>query len=66
MPAAADRISSAAALTVVMRMFLAWKNAHRSEASIFLVVASVCAPLPSVSENDRNNARIAITSAILG
>src|SRR6516165_147886 len=28
------------------------------------LVASLCAPLPSVSENDRNSARIAITSAI--
>ena len=32
---------------------------------MFLVTTSVCAPLPSVSENDRNSARIAITSAIL-
>src|ERR1700744_3324037 len=28
------------------------------------LVASFCAPLPSVSENDRNSARIAITSAM--
>src|ERR1700722_2133468 len=45
-------------------MSLAWKNAHRSDASIFLVLASFCAPLPSVSENARNSARIAITSAM--
>src|SRR5580692_1052581 len=46
-------------------MSLAWKNAQRSDASMFLVLASFCAPLPSVSENARNSARIAITSAIL-
>src|ERR1700675_3004006 len=63
-PAAATAISSAAVVTWVMRMFLAWKNAHRSDDSTFLLIASVCAPLPAVSEKDRNSARIAITSAI--
>src|SRR5580692_3310662 len=62
-PAAVTAISSAAVVTWVMRMFLAWKNAHRSDDSTFLLIASVCAPLPAVSEKDRNNARIAITSA---
>src|SRR3984885_5029133 len=47
-------------------MSLAWKNDQRSDASMFFVLASFCAPLPSVSEKARNNARIAITSAILG
>src|SRR5215472_3894076 len=44
-------------------MSLAWKKFQRSEASMFLWVASFCAPLPSVSANARNSARIAITSA---
>src|SRR6187200_1895488 len=45
-------------------MLLAWKNAHRFEASTFLLMDSVCAPLPSVSENARNSAITAISSAI--
>ena len=32
-------------------MLLAWKNAHRFEASTFLLMDSVCAPLPSVSDS---------------
>src|SRR5580692_2304438 len=63
-PPAETAISSAAVVTWVMRIFLAWKNAHRSDDSTFLLIASVCAPLPAVSENERNSARIAITSAI--
>ena len=46
-------------------MLLAWKNAQRFEASTFLAMVSVCAPLPSVSENARHNAMIAINSAML-
>src|SRR6187455_67938 len=45
-------------------MLLAWKNAHRFEASTFLLMESVCAPLPSVSENARNSAITAISNAI--
>src|SRR5215207_2323822 len=45
-------------------MLLAWKNAHRFEASTFLLMASVCAPLPSVSDNARNKAITAISNAI--
>src|SRR5882724_921880 len=52
------------AWTTVRRMLLAWKNAHRFEASTFLLIDSVCAPLPSVSDSARNNAITAINSAI--
>src|SRR5271169_655349 len=45
-------------------MLLAWKNAHRLEASTFLAIDSVCAPLPSVSDSARNSAITAINSAI--
>src|SRR3954451_3061213 len=45
-------------------MLLAWKNAHRLEASTFLLIDSVCAPLPSVSESARNKAMTAISRAI--
>src|ERR1700735_2399723 len=45
-------------------MLLAWKNAHRFELSTFLLIASVWAPLPSVSDSARNNAITAISSAI--
>src|SRR3979411_1500279 len=45
-------------------MLLAWKNAHRFEASTFLLMDSVCAPLPSVSDSARNSAITAISSAI--
>src|SRR3954463_2983826 len=45
-------------------MLLAWKNAHRLEASTFLLMASVCAPLPSVSDKARNSAMMEISSAI--
>ena len=55
---------SAVACTTVRRMLLAWKNAHRFEASTFLLMASVCAPLPSVSDNARNKAITAISNAI--
>jgi len=48
----------------VRRMLLAWKNAHRLDASTFLLMDSVCAPLPSVSDSARNNAITAISSAI--
>ena len=55
---------SEVASTTVRRMLLAWKNAHRFEASTFLLMESVCAPLPSVSENARNSAITAISNAI--
>src|SRR6202163_5109629 len=45
-------------------MLLAWKNAHRFEASTFLLMDSVWAPLPSVSDSARNSAITAISSAI--
>src|SRR5258708_8483778 len=45
-------------------MLLAWKNAHRFEASTFLLMDSVWAPLPSVSDSARNSAITAIDSAI--
>src|SRR4051794_7284147 len=45
-------------------MLLAWKNAHRFDASTFLLIDSVCAPLPSVSDSARNKAITAISSAI--
>src|SRR5665213_2982104 len=45
-------------------MLLAWKNAHRFELSTFLLMASVWAPLPSVSDSARNSAITAISSAI--
>src|SRR5207247_8763887 len=45
-------------------MLLAWKNAQRLEASTFLLMASVCAPLPSVSDSARNKAITAISNAI--
>src|SRR5216684_1527187 len=45
-------------------MLLAWKNAHRFEASTFLLMDSVWAPLPSVSDSARNSAITAINSAI--
>src|SRR5258708_36193198 len=45
-------------------MLLAWKKAQRFEASTFLPRASVCAPLPSVSESARNSAITAISNAI--
>src|SRR5437763_1022368 len=45
-------------------MVLAWKNAHRLEASTFLLIASVCAPLPSVSDSARHSAITEISSAI--
>src|ERR1700689_2683693 len=55
---------SAAVCTVVRRMLLAWKNAQRLEASTFLAIDSVCAPLPSVSDSARHSAITAIRSAI--
>ena len=55
---------SAAVCTTVRRMLLAWKNAHRFEASTFLLIDSVWAPLPSVSDSARHSAMIAINSAI--
>src|SRR5881628_1435510 len=45
-------------------MLFAWKNAHRLDASTFLLMASVCAPLPSVSDSARNSAITAISNAI--
>src|ERR1700738_74890 len=45
-------------------MLLAWKNAQRFEASTFLLIASVWAPLPSVSDSARNSAITAISNAI--
>src|SRR5882762_867389 len=45
-------------------MVLAWKNAHRFEASTFLAMDSVCAPLPSVSDSARQSAITAISNAI--
>src|SRR3954452_1839407 len=45
-------------------MLLAWKKAQRFEASTFLLMDSVCAPLPSVSESARQSAITAISSAI--
>src|SRR5262249_44549411 len=45
-------------------MVLAWKNAQRFEASTFLLIDSVCAPLPSVSESARHSAITAIRSAM--
>src|SRR5512139_1982775 len=45
-------------------MLLAWKNAQRFDASTFLLIDSVCAPLPSVSEIARNSASTAISRAI--
>src|SRR3979409_1464960 len=45
-------------------MLLAWKKAHRFEASTFLLIDSVWAPLPSVSDSARNSAITAISSAI--
>src|SRR5258708_39646300 len=45
-------------------MLLAWKNAHRFEASTFLLMDSVWAPLPSVSDSARNNAITAINNAM--
>src|SRR4051794_2761956 len=45
-------------------MLLAWKNAQRLEASTFLLIDSVCAPLPSVSDSARNSAITAISNAI--
>ena len=44
-------------------MFLAWKKFHRFDASIWELSAAVCALLPSVSENARNSASTAISSA---
>src|ERR1700674_1594838 len=52
------------AWTTVRRMLLAWKNAQRFEASTFLLIDSVWAPLPSVSDSARNKAITAISSAI--
>src|ERR1700678_1132658 len=46
-------------------MLLAWKNAQKFEASTFLLIDSVWAPLPSVSDSARHNAITAINSAIL-
>src|SRR6266436_5717574 len=45
-------------------MLLAWKNAHRFDASTFLLMDSVCAPLPSVSDSARHSAITAISNAI--
>src|ERR1700682_2548789 len=45
-------------------MLLAWKKAHRFDASTFLLIDSVCAPLPSVSDSARHKAITAISSAI--
>src|ERR1700709_2368722 len=45
-------------------MLLAWKNAHRFDASTFLLMDSVWAPLPSVSDSARNSAITAISKAI--
>ena len=57
-------LCSAAVCTVVRRMLLAWKKAHRFEASTFLLMDSVWAPLPSVSDSARHSAITAISSAI--
>src|SRR5260370_39364621 len=46
-------------------MLLAWKNAHKFEASTFLARDSVWAPLPSVSDSAKHSAITAINSAIL-
>ena len=43
-------IASAAVRTAVMRIVLAWKNAHKFEASTLSLIAAVCALFPSVSE----------------
>src|SRR6202000_2961271 len=64
MPARPSLVCSAAVCTVVWRMLLAWKNAQRLEASTFLAMDSVCAPLPSVSDSARHSAITAIRSAI--
>src|SRR6516164_4137078 len=45
-------------------MVLAWKKFHRSEALMLRFIASVCALLPNVLENARNNAITAMTRAI--
>src|SRR6185369_7233437 len=63
-PASVSLPCSAAVSTTVRRMLLAWKNAQRLEASTFLLIDSVWAPLPSVSEIARNSASTAIRSAI--
>src|SRR6478609_1071746 len=55
---------SAMVCTMVRRMLLAWKKAQRLEASTFLLIDSVWAPLPSVSEIARKSASTAIRSAI--
>jgi len=49
---------------MVRRMLLAWKKAQRLEDSTFLLIDSVWAPLPSVSDNARQSAMTAIRSAI--
>jgi hypothetical protein len=50
--------------TVVRRMLLAWKKkAQRLEDSTFLLMDSVWAPFPSVSDNARQSAMMAIRSA---
>src|SRR5580704_8178370 len=64
MAASSIVLSSPAVRSTVWRMVLAWKKFHRSEASMFWLSAAVCALLPSVSENARHSARIAMTSAI--
>jgi hypothetical protein len=38
-----------------MRTVFAWKNDQRFADSTFSLIASVCALLPSVSENERNS-----------
>ncbi|MGY4484186.1 hypothetical protein ACVWWR_003377 [Bradyrhizobium sp. LM3.2] len=55
---------SDAVSTTVRRTLFAWKNAQRLAASTFLLIDSVWAPLPSVSEIARNSASTAIRRAI--
>ena len=54
---------SLATIVEVRRMFLAWKKFHKFDASIWEFSAAVCALLPNVSENARNSASTAISSA---
>ena len=57
-------IASAAVRSEVWRMVLAWKKFQVSDALMLSSMPTVCALLPSVSENARNSAITAISSAI--
>src|SRR6516225_2773398 len=57
-------ITSIAVDRVVLRIVLAWKNAQMSEARMLRLRASVFALFPSIPENARNKAMIAIRRAI--